>query len=178
MAEPQKAENVDNTDPEKAAYYAVLEKLYTTYTLPDGTELGYDEISDLSWNKFAIYDIDQDGKEELLIQWTDTYTAGMAGIIYGFDSASGTVKAELWEYPLQVFYDNGVVEVGLSHNHGLAGEIDDFYFILSTSMIKIRIFIRWLHKWMHGTRHIMKRIMITIRFRTNLMRTEMEFCTK
>ncbi|MCM1124966.1 MAG: hypothetical protein NC429_00705 [Lachnospiraceae bacterium] len=127
----QKAEEgidtASQTDPEKAAYNAVLEKLYTTYTLPDGTELGYDGITDLSWNKFAIYDIDQDGKEELIIQWTTTYTAGMSGIIYGFDSVSGTVKAELWEYPSQTFYDNGVVEVELSHNHGMAGEIEDFW---------------------------------------------------
>ena len=68
---------------EKAAYYALLQSLYQTYTLPDGTELGYDEITDLSWNQFAIYDIDQDGKEELLILWTTTYTAGMSGIVYG-----------------------------------------------------------------------------------------------
>lgn len=126
-AEDLKVPQGEEFDPVNEAYYSVLEKLYKTYTLPDGTELGYDEITELSWNKFAIYDIDKDGKEELIVLWTTTYTAGMSGIIYGFDTASGTVRAELWEYPLQTFYDNGVVEVGLSHNHGMAGEIDDFW---------------------------------------------------
>lgn len=111
----------------KEAYRFVLENLYQTHTLPDGTTLGYDEITDLSWNKFAVFDIDRDGKEELIILWTTAYTAGMSGIVYGFDSGAGAVRAELLEYPLQTFYDNGVVRVELSHNHGMAGEIEDFW---------------------------------------------------
>ena len=111
----------------KEAYRFVLENLYQTYTLPDGTALGYDEITDLSWNKFAVFDIDRDGKEELIILWTTAYTAGMSGVVYGFDSGAGAVRAELLEYPLQTFYDNGVVRVELSHNHGMAGEIKDFW---------------------------------------------------
>lgn len=111
-------------DPAREAYGSVLDKLYKTYTLPDGTDLGYDEIQDLSVNQFAIYDIDQDGKEELVIIWTTTYTAGMSEIIYDYDSASGSVRTELFEYPMLTFYDNSVVEAGLSHNHGLAGDMD------------------------------------------------------
>ncbi len=130
-AETQKAEEDDNTapqtDPEKAVYYTALEKLYKTYTLPDGTELGYNEISDLSENQFAIYDIDQDGREELIVIWTTTYTAGMAGIIYDYDYSSNSFMTELIDFPVQTFYDNGAVEVLLSHNHGLAGNIDDFW---------------------------------------------------
>lgn len=130
-AEPQKTEEGDKAalqaDPEKTAYYAVLEKLYKTYMLPDGTELGCNDVSNLSWNKFAIYDIDQDGKEELIILWTNTIMAGMVGIVYGYDSASDTVRTELLDFPAQAFYDNGVVRVESSHNHGLAGNIDDFW---------------------------------------------------
>lgn len=110
---------------EKEAYYSVLDKLYTTYTLPDGTDLSYDGILDLSDNCFAIYDIDYDGQEELIIIWDTTYTAGQSVIVYGYDSAAGTVRTELWQYPLQIFYDNGVVEVGLSHNQGLASMMPD-----------------------------------------------------
>lgn len=129
---PENVSNAGNADTSQAdlardAYYSVVETLYKTYTLPDGTNLGYDEVSDLSWNQFAICDIDQDGEEELLIIWTSTYSAGMAGIVYGYDSASGSVKTELLEYPSLTFYNNGVVEAGLSHNQGLAGEIDGFW---------------------------------------------------
>lgn len=122
-----KEKDTSQTDPEKAAYDTVLKNLYKTYALPDGTELGYNEIQALSENKFAIYDIDQDGKEELIISWTTTYTVGMVQIIYGFDSAAGAVKTELLEFPAQTFYENGVVRVELSHNHGLAGSMDDFW---------------------------------------------------
>lgn len=126
-AEDLKAPHGEEFDPVNKAYYSVLERLYKTYTLPDGTELGYNEISDLSENQFAIYDIDQDGREELIVIWTTTYTAGMAEIIYGFDYSSNGVTTELIDFPVQTFYDNGAVEVLLSHNHGLAGNIDDFW---------------------------------------------------
>ena len=127
LAEDLKAPQEEEFDPVNEAYYSVLERLYKTYTLPDGTELGYNEISDLSENQFAIYDIDQDGREELIVIWTTTYMTGMAGIIYDYDYASNGVTTELIEFPVQTFYDNGVVEVLLSHNHGLAGNIDDFW---------------------------------------------------
>lgn len=127
MEDSTEKSDTSQTNPMREAYSSVLETLYKTYTLPDGTNLGYDEIRDLSLNYFAIYDLDQDGKEELIITWTTTYMAGMTGIVYGYDDASGTVRTELIEFPAQTFYDNGVVEVFLSHNHGLAGEIDDFW---------------------------------------------------
>ena len=64
----------------------------------------------------------------------------MSGVVYGFDSGAGAVRAELLEYPLQTFYDNGVVRVELSHNHGMAGEIKRLFRPhIFTGMIKIRI---------------------------------------
>lgn len=125
--ENEQEKGAKDADPVKATYRRVLEKLYKTYTLPDGTELGYNEISDLSENQFAIYDIDQDGREELIVIWTTTYMAGMAEIIYDYNYASNGVATELIDFPAQTYYDNGVVEVLLSHNHGLAGNIDDFW---------------------------------------------------
>lgn len=116
-----------DTDPMKAAYQSVLENLYKNYSLPDGTNLGCDEFSEASENQFSIYDIDRDGKEELIVLWTTTMTAGNVEGVYDFDAASGTVRQELLEYPMLTFYENGVVEAGMSHNHGLAGEIDDFW---------------------------------------------------
>lgn len=131
--EPLEPENgteesdASQTDSIKTEYYSVVEQLYRTYTLPDGTNLGNDGIYPLSNNKFAINDIDQDGKEELLIVWTTTCLANNVIIVYDFDSISGKVRAELREFPSCTFYDNGVVEVNLSHNHGLSCEVDDFW---------------------------------------------------
>ena len=126
-AEDLKVPQGEEFNPVNKAYYSALEQLYKNYTLPDGTELGYDEILDLSENQFAIYDIDQDGREELIVIWTTTYTAGMAGIIYDYDYSANGFTTELIDFPAQTFYDNGAVEVLLSHNHGLAGNIDDFW---------------------------------------------------
>ena len=114
-----------DSDAAREAYDSVLETLYTTYTLPDGTDLSYDGVLDLSDNSFAICDVDQDGQEELIIIWESTYTVRQSVIVYGYDSETETVRAELWQYPLQTFYDNGIVEVGLSHNQGLAREMPD-----------------------------------------------------
>lgn len=122
--EPKEEPAGEERTPERKAYVSVLEKVYQEQSFPNGRELGFDGISDISDNWFAICDIDKDGREELILLWTTTITAGMAGIVYDFDSASGSVREELLEFPSLTFYDNGVVEAGLSHNHGMAGDMD------------------------------------------------------
>ena len=63
---------VDNeTKSMSEAYKDVLHKIRELHILPDGIDYGYDQIHDLSENSFAVYDIDNDGKDELLISyWT------------------------------------------------------------------------------------------------------------
>ena len=108
-------------DPEIAAYAAALEEIYTNHTFPGGKDFGYDEYYDMSENKFAVYDIDSDGKKELIVLYTTTYMAGMTGAVYAYDSTSGTLREELQEFPSLTFYDNGAVVAEWSHNQGLAG---------------------------------------------------------
>ena len=57
-----------------AAYAAALEEIYTNHTFPDGKDFGFDGFHDMSENKFAVYDIDSDGKKELIVLYTTTYT--------------------------------------------------------------------------------------------------------
>lgn len=59
-------------------------------------------------------------KEELIIVWTTTCLGNNLIIIYDFDSVTGNVGTELREFILCTFYDNGIVEANLSHNHGLS----------------------------------------------------------
>ena len=108
--------------PEMAAYAAALEEIYTNHTFPDGKDFGFDGFHDMSENKFAVYDIDSDGKKELIVLYTTTYMAGMTGTVYAYDSSSGTLRAELQEFPLLTFYDNGAVVAEWSHNQGMAGD--------------------------------------------------------
>lgn len=71
---------------------------------------------------FAIYDVDGDGKEELLVRISDTYMAGMLTVIYGFNEESGALYTELTAFPALSFYP-GLIKESASHNHGKAGEV-------------------------------------------------------
>ncbi|MEA4813539.1 MAG: hypothetical protein VB112_01345 [Oscillospiraceae bacterium] len=103
------------------AYSDALENLTKNNILPDGTDAA--ELSgDMAQNKFALYDVDNDGKEELILMYTNTYMAGEAGYVFAYDSETKKLKTELSEFPMLTFYDNGIIKAGWSHNQGLAGD--------------------------------------------------------
>lgn len=102
-------------------YSGILENVNWFGYLPDGKTMEFFYSEDEP-NQYAIFDVDCDGKEELLLSLTDTYTAGMLGRIYGYDAASNTLIDELSEFPSFTCYGNGTVTVGWSHNQGLSGD--------------------------------------------------------
>lgn len=118
VLEPEQGEA---TDARREEYRNALESIYNYQVFPYGRDMGYDGY-DLSVNQFAVYDVDSDGEDELLILYITTSTAGNVGIVYDFDSQSNKVREQLLEFPALRFYDNGIVEADMSHNHGLAGE--------------------------------------------------------
>lgn len=103
-------------------YVSALEGVYNDHVYPDGKDCGFDDNADLSKNKFAVYDIDGDGKDELIIQNTTTSVAGMAEFIYDYNEESDKVVEQFHEFPQSTYFDNGVVKAGWSHNQGLAGD--------------------------------------------------------
>lgn len=103
------------------AYMAALENLRENHLLPDGNDLGFSG-NNMDENKFAVLDVDNDGKEELIIMYTTTASAGMAGCVLAYDSRTKELRTQLNEFPLLTFYDNGVVKAEWSHNQGLAGD--------------------------------------------------------
>lgn len=105
----------------KNSYVSALEALLRENIYPDGTDIGNAVTSTMSDNQFAVYDVDQDGKEELIVLFTSTYMAGMRGSVFAYDNETGTMTEELSEFPALTFYDNGYVKVDASHNQGLAG---------------------------------------------------------
>lgn len=109
-------------DPTLIAYTTALENLYYNRVFPDGTAADpTDSFGSISENRFAVYDIDHDGKDELIIEYTITTVAGMSLQIYGYDEATSSLRLQLLEFPNAQFFDNGVIEAGISHNQGLAG---------------------------------------------------------
>lgn len=104
------------------AYNSILEGVLINHTFPDGKDYGYDDYYDISENQFAVYDIDRDGKDELIIEYITTAMAGMVVKIYDFNSSTNTPTEQFSEFPNLTYYNNGVIEAGWSHNQGLAGD--------------------------------------------------------
>lgn len=102
-------------------YGGLLGDLDRTSTLPDGTgmEFLYSGYEGEEGNQFAIFDVDCDGREELLLSLKDTYSAGMIGQIYGYDPDTSILTKELSDYPIYTCYSNGTITMGWSHNQGL-----------------------------------------------------------
>lgn len=89
--------------------------------MPDGSEvMPEDWGGDMAKNRFAIYDVDGDGAEELLISVEDSYMAGMRTMIYCLDE-NFQLKEELGIFPGAEYYAGGLVRAYASHNqtHGV-----------------------------------------------------------
>lgn len=68
-------------------------------------------------NSFAVYDIDNDGREELLFYWPRDIMAAIK--TYVWEYRDGVLYEELVTFPDGlIFYDNGVVHEDWSHNQG------------------------------------------------------------
>lgn len=109
----------------EAAYKEAVEKLVNDKVFPNGEETGFEEdgsFGAMDENKYAIADVDGDGKEELVISFVTAPVVGQAEQVYGYDEATGALKQELSEFPMVTYYTNGIAEVGWSHNQGWAGE--------------------------------------------------------
>ena len=96
------------------AYKAAVEKLVNDKVFPNGEDTGFEADSffgDMDENKYAIADVDSDGKDELIISFTTAPVAGEVEQVYGYNDADGTLKLKLNEFPLVTYYTNGIAEV-------------------------------------------------------------------
>lgn len=108
---------------EKEVYTNALKNLYENGIMPDGTILEeYNLNYDMTENKFAISDIDLDGKDELIISLVQSPIAAMRTIIYDYDTNQNKFREQISEFPLMNFYDNRMIVVEWSHNQGSAGD--------------------------------------------------------
>lgn len=108
------------------AYRAALEGIYNDHRYPNGDEVATGEDYQMKDNDFALFDVDGDGQEELIYQNDNSYMAGMITTVYGYDRDTGMLYQELSGYVAMELYDNGVVSIMASHNHGLSA-LEDFW---------------------------------------------------
>ena len=98
------------------AFASAIQEYCRTGVFPDGQDWG-----DIP-GKFcyAVYDVDGDGKDELILRNLDTFVAGMSESVYAYEN--GDFREELFEFPALTYYDNGVIQAEWSHNQGMAGD--------------------------------------------------------
>ena len=124
----------------RRAYYDVI-GYYSSFEDMENPE--EDSMAD----KYSIYDIDSDGKDELLLSVTSSSMAGMSESIYDYDLNSNELMTQLSEFPLTTYYDNGVITAGWSHNQGLGPDFTPYdlyqYEVKDDTYIKIGSVDTW-----------------------------------
>lgn len=101
-----------------AGYMEALEQIRTEGHDPNGEEYTREESWNFENNCFAIADVDQDGKQELLFNFNESYMAEMREVVYAYDAETDALREELTCWVSTAYYSNGIVRVEMSHNHG------------------------------------------------------------
>ena len=126
-SEPNNSTQVNQTAAHEK-YKEAMQNMLDNRVFPNGEQVyGGAETEDSAgsiWtdNKFAITDIDGDGNDELIINFSNAPAAGEVFYIFEYEEDSDSLKEEFTEFPAVEFYDNGYVTAGASHNQGLAGD--------------------------------------------------------
>ena len=114
----------DNREETDEVYRHLLMELVETGMFP-GTDNQCD--GDPLDNTYSIMDVDDDGQEELLINFSNANSmAGTVLYIYDYDRETGEAYIEYSGFPLMTIYDNGYLKQEASHNHGRSS-MDDFW---------------------------------------------------
>lgn len=113
-------------DSTREAFRAALNIIHDDlYWVDMGAENGKIECFEpytIEDEQFAIFDVDGDGAEELLVSVSNTYMAGMRLAIYGYDADADGLKLEAVGFPAVTIYP-GMIKMLSSHNQGYAGDV-------------------------------------------------------
>ncbi len=130
-SDPEESSDVENiTKPDSVTYESVSEEKSNEEIYLEAVRNLYKNNVDLFgkevmgfgssavWNHFAIYDIDDDGIDELILSCEGGAVAWMWGGVYQYDADKGTYIDEGLTEPEITFYDNGIAYEGWRHNQG------------------------------------------------------------
>lgn len=123
IADDEKADTEQNSDTvqEKMMqkYEAILADVIEGKS-PDGDGIYMEPPMGTEYyeNKYAIYDVDGDGRQELIISYLTASMAGMWECIFDYNPETDEVSREFLEFPALTYYDNGIIKAEWSHNQG------------------------------------------------------------
>lgn len=108
------------------SYVEALRNIHDYMILPDNKTYLCDDGRN-ERNEFAIVDINNDGKEELLFKSTQTFLANMGLYVYGYDEDTESIYPMAKFYVNAKAYDNGYVKDLYSHNTGVEFNFWPYY---------------------------------------------------
>lgn len=117
ITEPETKKTTKSNVYEKQTYREVLEGIYYNREFPDWDYKNY--TTDVSI-EFAVYDIDSDGRDELLI------TFDQRGLFVYDHNADGNLVKQFSGYIRSDFYENGAVRVYSAHNQTHSFKVHPF----------------------------------------------------
>ena len=92
-------------------------------TLIEDLNNGEVDFTDIEENDFSICDINQDGIDDLIVSFSNTYTVGMYTGVWTFDKNTNSVVQYAKLGVSCDFYNNGTVKVNASHNQSFGQEV-------------------------------------------------------
>lgn len=98
------------------AFVSAINEYCRTGIFPDGRSGG--DIPGIIF--YAVYDVDGDGEDELILKNEGTDMASMTERVYAYEN--GVFRTEYFGFPALTYYDNGIVQEEWSHNQGKAGD--------------------------------------------------------
>lgn len=108
----------------EAAFRVALQTYVDLGTLPGDEEgVPYSEYADGDWSdRYAILDVDGDGRDELVWRVAQTIMACVQENIYAYDEETGELSQEMGACPVCQYYRDGqAVTSGWSHATGMEG---------------------------------------------------------
>ncbi|MBR3630927.1 MAG: hypothetical protein IKN55_10740 [Oscillospiraceae bacterium] len=125
-ADYQGIKQPDKPLPDRSAgmiYREALENLRDHEIFPDGS--GCRIAGSMDDNRFAVYDIDGDGRDELIIRFDQAAESDQIELIYGINDRESLFE-ELVCTPHVTYYEGGLVRVEAAPSDGYRGDFKPF----------------------------------------------------
>lgn len=107
-------------------YQFALQQIAFEHVYPDGTDTEFDGASGfIEDNHFALCDVNNDGRDELIVQFVTAPMAGNMETIYSYNEQGGRLERIQAVFPAVTYYTNGLMRELWSHGSGMSG--DDYW---------------------------------------------------